>query len=147
MPSKGPNVSRVGHTNDTSGKSHNAKLLSRNSYKFIFTPVSSVNTPVTPVAPVESVPSVTEEQVSLAITSLIEGLNNLTTTQFNTQATVEILETIQASELSSQYAALSMLADELFNFPDFGQIFTNESLTFLLPELYWNPPNDSNPPN
>ena len=148
MPPKGPNVSRTGHLNDTQGKSHNVSLPSKNKFRNkpiqIFTIAQ-----LTPVTPVETVPSVTGEQVYLAITSLIEGLGNLSTTQFNTQEAVATLETIQTSELSSQYAALStLLAEELFNFSDFNNlIVNNEVISFLLPEMYWNPPDNSNPPN
>jgi|LauGreSuBDMM15SN_2_FD.fasta_scaffold237689_2 hypothetical protein len=148
MPPKGPNVSRTGHLNDTQGRSHNVSLPSKN--KFRNKPIQFFTiAQLTPVTPVETVPSVTGEQVSLAITSLIEGLSNLSTNQFDVQQVLSSLETIQSSESSSQYNALSsmIIEGELFNFSDFGQIFTNESLTFLLPEMYWNPPDNSNPPN
>jgi hypothetical protein len=126
MPPKGVNVSRVGHTNDTSGKSHNAKLLSRNSYKFIFTPVSSVNTPP------DTIPSISQEQqLYAAATALIEGLQNLETTQFDTS---EVIERIEATQLNLETltSSLGMVLEE-FSFPDLlGLLNSSAELQMML---------------
>jgi hypothetical protein len=109
-------------------KAPNAKLLSKNSYKRIFTLVSSVNTPP------DTAPSISQEQQQLyaAATALIEGLQNLETTQFDTSEVIASIEALQSDQYSFQSLALVLEEQSLFSSPDFLALFNSEGLQMMI---------------